>query len=279
MKKKAYFWQQRPSQTQLLVTLLVITFLGALIYWRNYSANPPEPLFSDASGINDPAHWSFTRLPFGLQLINQGSPSWSRALATNTQKWENTGVVDYNIVPATPGSLCDIHPEVLTFCTWSADDGWLSQMMYLQGPNNEHITAAVIAVNDFYFNSPGSMYNNSLWKNYTMCNTLGWTLGIPWRLEAGVKRPTCMNPIVTSENIGNLQSPDQKDISKLQSLYNHIDDTSSTSRSYIVQDANRYWQAKDFGTLQKTGEDGSQTFSRDLGNGYRMITESKSIVR
>lgn len=279
MKKKAYFWQQRPSQKQLLVALLVIVFVGTIIYWRNYSANPPEPLFSDASGINDPAHWSFNSLPFGLQVINHGSSYWTRALGTNAQKWEDTGIVDYTIVPAGQANICEIYPEAINFCTWSGDDGWLSQMMYLQGPNNEHITAAVIAMNDFYFNSPGSMYNNSLWKNYTMCNSFGWTLGIPWRLETGAKRPTCMNPYATLDNIGSLQNPDQKDISRLQSLYNHTHDTSSTSRSYIVQEANKYWQAKDFGVLQKTSEDGSQTFSKDLGNGYRMITESKSIAR
>jgi hypothetical protein len=277
MADKIIVWAKK-YKVNVLVVLAVALFAGSMVWLRNYTPYAPEPLSSSANEEQQP-HWRHSQVPFTLNLLNHASSNWPKPLKYAANSWETPEMVKFNIVNSKPSPYCEIYPESMNFCSWNDADGWLSQMMYVQGPGDPHIIATVVAVNDAYLMTPKSKYNTDAWRNYILCQSFGWTMGIKYSFESGDSLQSlnsCMNVFTDFAKVQQMQNPDQDDINEMIGLYKHTDDNPSSSISYIVTQANALWKQKDFGTLIDSTENGVQVYEQSLGNGYKMVTALQS---
>lgn len=261
---------KNPKQTQLLAVLLLVLVAGGFIYWRYYSSNPPKAIDSSADGTR--AHWSHSTLPFQLPIVNQASSNWRRPLALTIEKWGAAKVVNYKIVKGSTRQFCDMFAEGMKLCSYSAQDEWLALAVYVQGPTSEHILGGTVKLNDYYFFTRGSEYNTDAWRNNQLCHWLGWTLGVNFDFNQ-TKSDSCMNVYTNFDTVSYQQDPSMNDYNDLKTIYNHLDDTSSSSVAYKVDKANQLFSQGQFGSLTESySGSGIEIYQTDLGDGYTMKT-------
>lgn len=272
----------KDKKIQLLAALVILTIAVGLVWLKYYS---PSKLDSQASHASEEqAHWPHDGTPFKLPLINHSSAVWSSHLAKVTQIWEQEEVMDYDIISKPqPTNQCypiSLQVEGMNFCSFSEDNSWLALALYVQGPGDPHILGARVMVNDFYLNNPKSEYSTDAWRNNQVCQWLGWTAGIPLRVEEDPTIKSCMNVYTDFKNVDIRQNPDSDDYDALKILYSHIDDTSSSAISYKIAKANEFLKKQQFGVLTQTLDKGQKEFySQDLGDGYKMITAIDKIPK
>jgi hypothetical protein len=277
MSKSIASWFKK-NRVNVLVILLAVIVAGGLGWWRYYSSHQPQPLSSSAH--EDQPHWRPSQIPFNLNLLNHASKSWAKSLTVAAKSWSNSGSVNFNIIPSGQAEICDVYPESMNFCSWNEADGWLYQMVYIQGPGDPHIISSAIAVNDAYLSNSESEYSAPAWRNYLLCQSFGWTMGMSFDFDApdGIRAvESCMDVYGDSKTVANLQNPDTEDISEFVKLYDHNDDDSSSAISYKVKTANSLWKQKKFGNLVQNEQGGIMKYEQDLGDGYKMVTAVQQV--
>jgi hypothetical protein len=233
----------------LMVLALVVVPVSASHSWGNY-------------------HWARTTSPFTLQLGDNLSAAWDPYLSTTSTDWTASSVLDTTVVHGkTTGKRCRPTAGQVEVCNAAyGRNGWLGiASVWASG---DHITQGTVKLNDSYFKS--APYNTPAWKNLVMCQEVGHTFGLDHQDEDfnNANLGSCMD--YTNDPEAN-QHPNQHDFDQLETIYSHLDSTTSVGQRMSTAQAVQAGEPGDWGRLvRKQGR--TAIFERDLGNGHKLFT-------
>lgn len=239
--------------------LIVVGILGAF-------ATPAH-----AAHTWGPYHWARKANPFTLKLGDNVTSSWDAYLLAAAADWNTSSVLDVSIVyggknPKTcrpsygRGDVCNAKYGF---------NGWLGiAQIWVSG---DHITQGTVKVNDTYFTT--SSYNTPEWKTLVMCQEVGHIFGLGHQDENidNADLGTCMD---YTRNPSANQHPNAHDYSMLETMYAHLDTTTTLSQATASKgqdiDTNnpREWGRE----LRRSADGRTSLFARDLGNGEQVFT-------
>lgn len=214
-------------------------------------------------------HWARTSNPFTLKLGDNLSSSWDSYLATTSSDWSVSAVLDTVIVPgSTTARRCQPKLGQVEVCNATyGKNGWLGiASVWASG---DHITQGTVKLNDSYFNT--AKYNQPAWKNLVMCQEVGHTFGLDHQDENFSNTPlgSCMD--YSNDPLPN-QHPDQHDYDQLESIYSHLDNSTTVSQSNNGVSAQVLaGEPGDWGRLVKR-QGRTAVYELDLGNGNKVFT-------
>jgi hypothetical protein len=214
-------------------------------------------------------HWARTANPFTLKLGDNVTSAWDSYLSTTSSDWSQSSVLDTTIVAGSAtGRNCKATTGRVEVCNAAyGNNGWLG-IASISVTGGVHITKGSVRVNDTYFNT--AQYNTSAWRNLVMCQEVGHTLGLDHQDEnfSNANLGTCMD---YTNNPGTNQHPNQHDYQELETIYAHLDST--TTVGAVAPGGSGAADANDWGQLVRTSPDGHlSTFVKDLGNGALTVT-------
>jgi hypothetical protein len=217
-------------------------------------------------------HWARTANPFTLKLGNNVTSSWGGYLATTSNAWSKSTVLDTTIVTGLGGRNCKAQTGRVEVCSRTyGNNGWLGlAQIWISG---SHITKGVAKMNDTYFNLP--QYNNNDEKLHVMCQEVGHTLGLGHTSEDGTSQKTCMDYSNDPEST----LPNAHDYDMLEQIYAHTTDTFTTIAATKAAGASALAQSGDFENASEWGRairhssDGKPSlYVRDLAKGEKVFT-------
>jgi len=219
-------------------------------------------------------HWARTSNPFTLKLGDNVSTSWDSVLATTSSDWSASDVLNTAIVPGANKQPKNCRPKSgqVEVCNATyGNNGWLGiAQVWVSG---SHITQGVVKLNDTYFNTP--TYNTTAWRNLVSCQEVGHALGLDHQDEDFSNPPlgTCMD--YTSDPTPN-QHPSVHDYEELDSIYAHLDSTTTLSASLPQSASVAATDVSDppaWGKVVKKDAHGHPSlYELDLGKGHKVFT-------
>ena len=154
------------------------------------------------------------------------------------------------------------------------NNGWLGiAQVWVSGT---HITQGTVKLNDTYFNTP--TYNTSAWRNLVMCQEVGHTLGLDHQDEnfTNANLGTCMD---YTNNPGTNQHPNAHDYAQLETIYSHLDNTTTVAATTAAtgnpsEDRAADGNPGEWGQLVRGSENprAVAAYRRDLGNNEEVFT-------
>lgn len=219
-------------------------------------------------------HWARTSNPFTLQLGDNVSGAWDAALATASNDWSASDVLDTAIVAglANPKNCKAVAGRVEVCNSKYGKNGWLGiAQIWIAG--GEHITKGTVRFNDTYFST--ATYNTQAWRNLVACQEVGHTLGLDHQDENfnNANLGTCMD--YTNDPSTN-QHPNAHDYEELDIIYGHLD-SFATLLSGAANKNNAGAGASpsdaELGTVLKKDSRGRPSlYGRDFGRGEKLFT-------
>lgn len=214
-------------------------------------------------------HWARTANPFTLQVGDNVSSTWDGYLDTSISQWSQSSVLDLRkATGSTTPKQCRATAGRVEVCNASyGRNGWLG-LASISLTGGTHITQGTVKLNDTYFAM--AQYNNPAERAHVMCQEIGHTFGLGHTSEDGTSQQTCMD----YSQDPNSTAPNAHDYAMLDSIYAHLDTTttvglSSASTASSVGNARSSW-----GREVHTSADGKHsTFVRDFANGDVVVTE------
>ncbi len=220
-------------------------------------------------------HWARTANPFTLKLGDNVSSTWDSYLKTTSSDWTASTVLDTTIVPGSARpKLCNAAVGMVQVCNSKyGNNGWLGvASIWASG---SHITKATVKFNDTYFNT--ASYNTPEWRNLVSCQEVGHTLGLDHQDVnfTNANLGTCMD--YTSDPDGPLdnQHPNAHDFEQLETIYSHLDSTTTVASAPAAAPAAAGARAADaaWGSLVRVTNHGHGAwYVRDLGAGNLILT-------
>ena len=224
-------------------------------------------------------HWARTSNPFTLKLGDNVSSGWDSYLATASNDWSLSNVLDTMVVSGNGGRNCRPTAGRVEVCNNKyGANGWLGiAQIWING---SHIVQGTAKVNDTYFNT--STYNKPAWKRLVMCQEIAHTVGLDHQDEVfnNTNLGTCMD--YTNDPDGALynqlsnEHPNLHDYEELETIYAHIDSVttiksttgSKGNHADINLDDSSEWGKE----IRKDSRKHSSLFERDLGGGHKVVT-------
>lgn len=220
-------------------------------------------------------HWARTANPFTLKTVDSVTSAWDGYLDTSISDWSLSSVLDLTKESGSTtnfdrrrcwGIAGKIHACNYTY----GNNGWLGlASIWASG---DHITQGTTKVNDTYFNT--ATYNTPAWRNLVMCQEIAHDFGLDHQdvIFDNPNLGTCMD---YTNNPGTNQHPNQHDYDVLETIYAHLDTTTSVAQS-AASSAPQDIELNDrstWGREIRRSEDGrASLFMRDLGNGQKVFT-------
>lgn len=171
-------------------------------------------------------HWARTSNPFTIKLGDNVSSTWDTYLTLASADWSLSSVLDTTVVTGmTNPKNCKPIPGRVEICNSRyGNNGWLG--IASVWVNSGHITQGTVKMNDTYFNT--AKYNKPEWKQFVMCQEIGHTFGLDHQDEdhTNANLNTCMD--YTNDPLLN-QLPNQHDYDMLDTMYAHLDTTSTVA--------------------------------------------------
>ena len=215
-------------------------------------------------------HWARQSNPFTLKLGDNVSSAWDPYLATTSSDWGASSVLDTTIVAggAARPKQCRATSGRVEVCNAKYGfNGWLGvAQIWASG---SHITQGTVRVNDSYLGA--APYNSAAWRNLVMCQEVGHTLGLGHNDENFNNTPTgtCMD--YSNDPVPN-QHPNAHDYAQLESIYEHLDSTTTLSSAPAGSSAAGAGVAG-FGRLVAMSHGGRvATYVLELGRGVTVIS-------
>ncbi len=219
-------------------------------------------------------HWARTSNPFNLKLGDNVSSTWDPYLATASNNWSSSSVLDTTIVTGQAKGNCRPTSGRIEVCTKTyGNNGWLGlAQIWVSG---SHITQGTAKLNDTYFNT--STYNTVGWRSLVLCQEVGHNFGLGHQDEDFYNNPiiphTCMDYFIPDTN--EIVGPNAHDYEQLESIYAHLDST-TTIKSDIVNGRGveiDFENPSEWGkSLRKDNQGNDSLFVKDLGNGKKVFT-------
>ncbi len=215
-------------------------------------------------------HWARTSNPFNVNLGDNLTAAWDPYLATTSGDWTQSTVLNTTIVAGSASpKTCKATAGMVQVCNNTyGNNGWLG----IAGisVSGSHITAAYVKLNDSYFNT--ATYNTSAWRNMVTCQEVGHAFGLDHQDTNfdNANLGTCMD---YTNNPGTNQHPNNHDYDMLQTIYGHVDSTSTIGAALPSSPAPAFAGEADeaWGNLVDS-KGPMETYYRDLGNGNGVIT-------
>lgn len=216
-------------------------------------------------------HWARTSNPFTLKLGDNVNSTWDSYLVTTSNDWSQSRVLNTTIVSggANPKNCRPTSGRVEVCNSKYGNNGWLGIAQIWASGN--HITQGTVKVNDTYYNTPS--YNTPAWRNFVMCQEVGHTLGLDHQDEdfGNPNLGTCMD---YTNNPTTNQHPNQHDYDQLETIYAHLDST--TTVSSIAPPAMNlidFATPAQWGKLIKKSADGRfALYMLDFARGHKVFT-------
>jgi len=257
---------------RLLTALLVALSLAAL------------PALSHATHSWGGYHWARTSNPFTLKLGDNVSAAWDSYLATASNDWSFSTVLDTTIVAGGASwnlKKCSPTSGRVEVCnTTYGNNGWLGvASIWISGG---HITQGTVKLNDTYFNT--AKYNTPAWRRLVMCQEVGHTFGLDHQDETfnNVNLGTCMdytNDPDGGEAYGpSNEHPNGHDYDELAIIYNHLDSATTVKQSVNNRPGAANNEPERLGTAQwgklvrSTNHGRTELYELDLGRGNKVLT-------
>jgi hypothetical protein len=197
---------------------------------------------------------------------------WDCYLATTSADWSQSSVLNTTIVAGAtkPRSFKATTGRVEVCNAAYGNTGWLG-IASISITGGTHITAGYVKLNDTYFNT--ATYNTPAWRNVVSCQEVGHTLGLDHQDEdfTNPDLNTCMD---YSNNPNPNQHPNAHDYEQLESIYAHLDSTSTVGadapgrgKPQAGKDASS-WGSR----VEGSPAAGHSTYVKDLGGGEVVVT-------
>jgi len=160
--------------------------------------------------------------------------------------------------------------------------GWLGiAQIWASG---SHITQAVAKMNDTYFNTPS--YNTPAWRQLVMCQEIAHDFGLDHQDENfnNANLGTCMDYTSDPDGGGAFgplsnEHPNAHDFQQLETIYAHLDSTTTISSSTAGQNAPPAMGEIDFEgpgqwgrKLRSTNGGRTELYELDFGGGHKVVT-------
>jgi hypothetical protein len=221
-------------------------------------------------------HWARTSNPFTLKLGDNLSSNWDAYLVTTSADWSVSSVLDTAIVPGltsatkgknTPKSCSPTSGRVEVCNAKYGSNGWLGlASIWISG---SHITQGTAKMNDSYFSA--GQYNTPAWKNMVMCQEVAHAFGLDHQDEnfGNTNLGSCMD--YTNDPTTN-QHPNLHDYAMLETIYAHLDTTTTLSQSTASSAAEDDNDPAAWGKEIRRSADGrASVFVKDLGNDEKVV--------
>jgi len=228
-------------------------------------------------------HWGRTANPFTLKLGDNLSGVWDSYLATTSNDWNLSSVLDTTMVSGrTNPRKCGPTVGRAEVCNYKyGQNGWLG-VASIWINSSSHITKGTVKLNDTYFNT--STYNTAAWRNLVMCQEVGHIFGLDHQDENFNNAPlgSCLD---YSNDPNPNQHPNQHDYDLLEEIYTHLDSTSTVNQSLVSSPFRGFVppaplsinidldNPRDWGKeIRKSVDRRSSLFVRELGRGEKVFT-------
>ncbi len=230
------------------------------------------PIGATASHSWNNYHWARISNPFNLRVVDSNTTDWDDNLNRANSEWSTSTVL--NLLYESGDSSSRARKRCLTItgkvhsCNAAyGNNGWLG-LASINITGGVHITQGSSKMNDTYFSS--GAYNETA-RQQVMCQEIGHTFGLDHQDESGADLNTCMDYSNALDN----PSPNSHDYQQLQTIYSHLDSTTTVGFSAFAEnafdddpDASYKW-----GRLVKQSPDGRSSFyERDNGDGTKKAT-------
>jgi hypothetical protein len=227
-------------------------------------------------------HWARTTPQFTLKLGDNLSTSWKSLLATTSIDWNsgNTPIMT-SIVAGGSNKRCAMVVGTTQVCNGTyGNNGWLG-LATINITGGVHITQGSAKMNDTYFNT--AKYNNPNERLHVICQEVAHTFGLGHQSEDGSSQNSCMDYFSnTGAYAGSTVStkPNQHDFDMLNSIYSHLDSTTtvasfgaSLAASTDRDDVDVGEDPNSWGRLVSQSASGrSSVYERDNMNGSKTLT-------
>ena len=221
-------------------------------------------------------HWARTSNPFTLKVGNNVSQAWQGSFSIALSDWSQSSVLNLIEVPGgTRPKNCRPTSGQIEVCSASyGNNGWLGiAQIWLSGG---HIAQAITKLNDYYFAM--TKYNTPAWRNFVTCQEIGHDFGLDHQDENfdNANLGSCMD--YTSAPSSN-QHPNQHDYDQLETIYAHLDSTTTVGASTLPSAMPPAMGQIDFdtpaqwGQLVRSAASGRiEVYELDFGRGNKVVT-------
>ncbi|NJC07814.1 PEPxxWA-CTERM sorting domain-containing protein [Polymorphobacter fuscus] len=176
-------------------------------------------------------HWARTG-PLQIAIGSNISSTWVPYLATAANAWSAADNIDFLVTTgASNPSTCNPKFGGVQICSANyGANGWLGYTnIWLSGG---FVVQATVKLNDFYFAT--TRYNTAAWRDYTVCQELGHTLGLDHTnaVRTNANTGSCMD--YTNDAAGTAGGangtlantrPNAVDFAALNAIYANLDRT------------------------------------------------------
>lgn len=241
----------------------IIALLGSLLIMATV------PTATQASHSWGNYHWARTANPFTVRVIDSMTNDWDDNLNTAIADWDASTVLNVTREggdsSAKTRKRCAAPTGKVRACNANyGNNGWLGlAQIWLNG---SHIVKGVSKMNDTYFSSSSYTETN---RQHVVCQELGHDWGLDHQDESGADLNTCMDYSNALDN----PHPNRHDYDQLETIYAHLDST-STVAAQSARFANADLRSRaDWGRKVHEAKDGrSAVFVRHFGGGRAIVT-------
>ena len=172
-------------------------------------------------------HWARTANPFTLKVVDSNTPDWDDNLARALSDWSRSNVMDLTNAGADDSNRarkqCRMVQGQIRSCNAAyGNNGWLGLASI--NVSAGHITQGTAKMNDTYFAS--SSYDETA-RQQVMCQEIGHDFGLDHQDVSGADLNTCMDYSNALDN----PSPNAHDYQQLESIYAHLDSSTTITSS------------------------------------------------
>lgn len=227
------------------------------------------PLSAGASNSWGNYHWARTNNPFTIKVVDSMTSSWDGKLNAAISDWNSSSVM--NVVKeagsdsASTRRRCSAVAGKIRSCNSTyGRNGWLGlAQIWASG---SHITQGTAKMNDTYLASSSYTETN---RQQVICQEIGHAFGLDHQDTSGADLNTCMDYSDALDN----PSPNAHDYSQLESIYAHLDSTTtiaSMPAGFVNADVNvrETWGQK----VAESADGRTALFIRDFGKGFKIYT-------
>jgi hypothetical protein len=245
------------------LSLVLITLMLTVVF-------APLPSFADHSWGN--YHWARTSNPFTIKTGDNVHSAWDASLDLAISDWNKSSVLNLAKVAggANPKNCRPTSGRIEACAAKYGNTGWLGiAQIWASG---SHITQAITKVNDTYYET--ATYNTPAWRNLVMCQELAHDFGLDHQDEDfnNANLGTCMD---YTSNPDSNQHPNAHDYEQIETIYAHLDSTTTIGASTAPGPLAMYDISFDgpqqWGRLVRT-QGNTSLYVLDFGAGHRVIT-------
>jgi hypothetical protein len=219
-------------------------------------------------------HWARTGSSFVLLAGDNVDSAWDAYLIGAAADWSKSTVLDLDVVGGNNPRPKNCRPTSgrIEVCNAAyGGTGWLGiAQIWLSG---KHITQGVAKMNDTYFQT--STYNRPAWRRLVMCQEVAHDFGLDHQDE-NFNNPnlgTCMDYTSNPAGPPSNEHPNSHDYAELQTIYSHIDGSTTVGAFTAPAEAADRNAAAEWGRRVHRSPNGRvEDYELDLGNGRRLIT-------